>query len=130
VKTTVKLVFALVTLGLVAAAPLAQAAEKPAKTAQAGKRVKDAVNEHDKMLTEKLKLTVEQQEKLATIRQEQAAGMKANRGDRAKMAEAAKAGREQIRAMLTPEQQTGFDGIKPEGREGKKGKKGKKDAAS
>lgn len=129
-KSTVKLVFALVTLGLVAAAPLAQAAEKPAKTAQAGKRGKDAVDEHAKMLTEKLKLTAEQQEKLATIRKEQAVGMKANRGDRAKMAEAAKTGREQVRAMLTPEQQTTFESIKPEGREGKKGKKGKKEGAS
>jgi Spy/CpxP family protein refolding chaperone len=41
-----------------------------------------------------------------------------------------KTGREQIRAMLTPEQQTTFDSIKPEGREGKKGKKGKKEDAS
>ena len=130
VKTTVKLVFALLTLGFVAAAPVAHAKEKPEKVAQAGQRMKGAVDAHDKMLTEKLKLTAEQQEKLATIRKEQAAGMKANRGDRTKMAEAAKAGREQIRAMLTPEQQTEFDGIKPEGREGKKGKKGKKDDAS
>ena len=94
------------------------------------RRMKGAVDEHDKMLTEKLKLTAEQQEKLATIRKEQAAGMKANRGDRAKMAEVVKTGREQIRAMLTPEQQTTFETIKPEGREGKKGKKGKKDDAS
>jgi Spy/CpxP family protein refolding chaperone len=82
------------------------------------------------MLNEKLKLTAEQQAKLATIRKEQAAGMKANRGDRAKMADAMKTGREQIRAMLTAEQQTTFDSIKPEGREGKQRKKGKKDDAS
>jgi hypothetical protein len=56
--------------------------------------------------------------------------MKANRGDRAKMADAMKTGREQIRAMLTAEQQTTFDSIKPEGREGKQRKKGKKDDAS
>ena len=79
-KTSVKLVLTLITLGLTAVSPCAQAAEKPAK---AGQRAKAAAEEHDKMLTEKLKLTAEQQEKLATIRKEQAAGMKANRGDRA-----------------------------------------------
>jgi len=129
-NSTVKFLVALLTLGLAAAAPLAHAKEKPEKVAQAGQRIKGAVDEHDTMLTEKLKLTAEQQAKLATIRKEQAAGMKANRGDRAKMADAMKTGREQIRAMLTPEQQTTFDSIKPEGREGKQRKKGKKDDAS
>ncbi len=122
-KTTVKLVFALVTLGLVAAAPFAQAAEKPAKTAQAGKRMKDAVSDYDKMLAEKLALTTEQQGKLAAIRKEQAAGLKANKGDKAKMAEVVKTGRDEIRAMLTPEQQTQFDAIKPEALKNKKAKK-------
>ena len=129
-NSTVKFLVALLTLGLAAAAPLAHAKEKPGKVAQAGQRIKGAVDEHDKMLNEKLKLTAEQQAKLATIRKEQAAGMKANRGDRAKMADAMKTGREQIRAMLTAEQQTTFDSIKPEGREGKQRKKGKKDDAS
>lgn len=123
-KSTVKLVFALVTLGLVATAPLAQAAgEKPAKVAQNGKRLKAAVEERDKQLTEKLKLTAEQQEKLAALRKEQAEALKAVRGDRAKMAEAAKTAHDQVRAILTPEQQKEFDAMKPEGRGGKKGKK-------
>jgi Spy/CpxP family protein refolding chaperone len=129
-KSTVKLLFTLLTLGIAAAAPLAHAKEKPEKVAHAGQRLKGAVDEHDKMLNEKLKLTAEQQAKLATIRKEQAAGMKANRGDRAKMADAMKTGREQIRAMLTAEQQTTFDSIKPEGREAKQRKKGKKEDAS
>ena len=123
-KSTVKLLFALFTLGFVAAAPLAQAAgEKPAKVAQNGKRLKAAVEERDKQLTEKLKLTAEQQEKLAALRKEQGEALKAVRGDRAKMAEAAKTAHDQVRAILTADQQKEFDAMKPEGRGGKKGKK-------
>ncbi len=119
-KTSVKLVLTLITLGLSAASPYAQAAEKPARAAQ---RVKAATEEHDKMLTEKLKLTAEQQEKLATIRKAQAEQLKAVRGDRTKMADVLKTGREQVRAILTPEQQKEFDEIKPEARPGRKAKK-------
>jgi Spy/CpxP family protein refolding chaperone len=126
-KTTTKLIFTLFALGLAATAPLARAADEPAtppmKHAQGGKRVQKAAQEHDKMLTEKLKLTAEQQTKLAAIRKDEAEQLKAVRGDRAKMADVLKAGREQVRAILTPEQQTEFDAIKPEGRGGKKGKK-------
>jgi len=45
------------------------------------------------------------------------------RGDRAKMAEAAKTAHEQVRAILTPEQQKEFDTMKPEGRGGKRARK-------
>ena len=75
------------------------------------------------MLTEKLKLTAEQQEKLAAVRKAQAEQLKAVRGDRAKMADVLKTGREAVRAILTPEQQKEFDAIKPEVRPGRKGKK-------
>jgi Spy/CpxP family protein refolding chaperone len=119
-KTSAQLFLTLITLGLTAALPCAQAAEKPAK---AGQRAKAAAEEHDKMLTEKLKLTAEQQEKLAAIRKTQADQLKAVRGDRTKMADVLKTGREQVRAILTPEQQKEFDAIKPEGRPGRKGKK-------
>jgi Spy/CpxP family protein refolding chaperone len=79
------------------------------------------------MLTEKLKLTAEQQEKLADIRKTEAEQLKAVRGDRTKMADVTKTGRAQVRAILTPEQQKEFDAIKPEGRPARKGKKARGD---
>jgi Spy/CpxP family protein refolding chaperone len=119
-KTSLKLVLTLIVLGLSAVSPCAQAADKPAK---AGQRAKAAAEEHDKMLTEKLKLTAEQQEKLAAIRKTEAEQLKEVRGDRTKMADVLKNGREQVRAILTPDQQKEFDAIKPEVRPGRKGKK-------
>jgi len=119
-KTSLKLVLTLIVLGFSAVSPCAQAADKPAK---AGQRAKAAVEEHDKMLTEKLKLTAEQQEKLAAIRKTEAEQLKEVRGDRTKMADVLKNGREQVRAILTPDQQKEFDAIKPEVRPGRKGKK-------
>ena len=128
-KITAQLLLALITLGLVAAAPVVRAADEPvpadapAKHPRAAKRVKKAAEEHDKMLVEKLKLTADQQEKLASIRKDEAVQLKAADGDRAKAAEVLKAGRAQVRAILTPEQQTQFDAIKPAGRGEHKGKK-------
>jgi Spy/CpxP family protein refolding chaperone len=119
-KTSAQLILTLIALGFVATTPSVQAADKPAKAAQ---RAQAAAEEHDKMLTEKLKLTTEQQEKLAAIRKAQAEQLKAAHGDRAKMADVLKTGREAVRAILTPEQQKEFDAIKPEGRPGRKGKK-------
>ncbi|MEI8089894.1 MAG: hypothetical protein WCG63_09915 [Opitutaceae bacterium] len=119
-KTSLKLVLTLIVLGVSAVSPCAQAADKSAK---AGQRIKAAAEAHDKMLTEKLKLSAEQQEKLAAIRQTEAEQLKEVRGDRTKMADVLKNGREQVRAILTPDQQKEFDAIKPEVRPGRKGKK-------
>lgn len=133
-KTSPKLILSLLALGLCAAAPLARAAGQAttevapqapatpdkAKHPMAGKRLKKAVAERDKALTEKLKLTAEQQEKLTAIRKDQAEQLKAG----AKPADVAKTGHDQVRALLTPEQQKDFDAMPPEGRGGKKAKKG------
>ncbi len=94
------------------------APEKPQRP-RAAKQVKKAVDARDKMLTEKLKLTVEQQEKLAAIRKDQAEQIKAG----TKTGEVLKTGHDQVRALLTPEQQKEFDALPPEGRAGKKAKK-------
>ncbi len=131
-KISPKLILTLLALGLVAAAPVARAAE-PSKVevapqtdqpkeprGKAGKRVKKAADARDKQLTEKLKLTAEQQEKLAAIRKEQAEQLKSG----TKAGEVLKTGRDQVRALLTPEQQKEFDAMPAEGRAGKKGKKG------
>ncbi|MBC7367944.1 MAG: hypothetical protein H7343_14220 [Undibacterium sp.] len=135
-KTSPKLVLTLLALGLGVTAPTARAANQPTVEVApqvtpekshhpvAEKRVKKAVAAHDKTLTEKLKLTAEQQEKLAALRKEQGEELKAAQGDRGKLREAAVASRAQVRAILTPEQQKEFDAMPPEGRAGKKAKKG------
>ncbi len=138
-KITLKFALSTLALGLLAAAPFgraqesttvtvpiapAPAAETPAKHGKGGaKGLRDQVVQRDKLLAEKLHLTAEQQQKLTALRQEQMGALKAVRGDRAKMAEVMKASPAQVRALLTPEQQTQFDAMKPEGRMAGKGKK-------
>ncbi len=130
-KTSPKLILSLLALGLCAFAPASRAAdqstvevapkaapEKPQRP-RAGKQVKKAAEARDKMLAEKLKLTAEQQEKLAVIRKDQAEQLKSG----TKPGEVLKTGHDQVRALLTPEQQKEFDALPPEGRAGKKAKK-------
>ena len=134
-KTSPKLILSLLALGLCALAPATRAAEQstvevapqvtPEKpqNPRAGKQLKKAVEARDKALVEKLKLTTEQQEKLAALRKGQAEEVKAAQGDRAKMRELLVSSHAQVRALLTPEQQKEFDAMPPEGRAGKKAKK-------
>lgn len=112
-KSLLKLFSALLILGLVAAAPglRAAAADKPAKKAGAGQRLEKAVEARDKELIEKLALTDEQQAKLAEIRKAGAEQLKVAVGDRPKMREIAQKQRDEVRAMLTPEQQAKFDAM-------------------
>ena len=123
-KSSLKLLSTLFALALVAAAPAlrAAAADTPAKKARAGQRLEQAVEARDKELIEKLSLTAEQQTKLTEIRKSGAEQLKAAAGDRAKMREVVQAQHDQVRAMLTPEQQTKFDAMPAAARAGK-GKK-------
>lgn len=111
-KTLLKLSSALLVFGLIAAAPAvrAAAADKPAKKG-AGQRLEKAVEARDKELIEKLALTDEQQTKLAEIRKTGAEQLKAAVGDRPKMREIVQKQHDDVRAMLTPEQQTKFDAM-------------------
>lgn len=127
-KSSIKLFSSLLALAFVAAVPgiHAAAADKPAKKAGAGQRLEKAVEARDKELIEKLDLTSEQQTKLADLRKAGAEQLKAAAGDRAKMRQVAQSQHDDVRAMLTPEQQTKFDAMPAQGRAGKgKGKKAK-----
>lgn len=110
-----------VALGLAAAAPAlcAAAADKAAKKPRAVQRVEKAVDARDKKLIEELALTDEQQTKLAEIRKTGAEQLKAAVGDRAKLREIVQRQHDDVRAMLTLEQQTKFDAMPVEGRAGK-----------
>jgi len=130
-KSSPKLILSLLALGLCAFAPASRAAEQAAvevtpqaapeksQRPRAGKQVKKAAEARDKMLVEKLKLTAAQQEKLAAIRKAQAEQLTSG----TKPGEVLKTGQDQVRSLLTPEQQKEFDALPPEGRGGKKGKK-------
>lgn len=139
VKITLKLALATLAAAL-AAAPFVRAQDDTAavpvapSTAAAGKGAKgvkgakganqgarDQVAQRDTMLAEKLNLTDPQKQQLADLRAKQAEELKAAKGDRAKMASLAKSAPDQVRALLTPEQQKLFDAIKPEGSPGKAG---------
>lgn len=125
-KTSLKHLVSLLALGLCAAAPLARAADEPATPPakkHVGHRLEKAVAARDKELTATLALTAEQQAKLAEIRKAGAEQIKAAAGDRAKMRALAKAQHDEVRALLTPEQQAKFDAMPVERRGGGKGKK-------
>ena len=125
-KTPVKLIVSILALGLAAsftrAADEAPKADKPAK----GERgeMRGNIQERMKEISEKLALTEEQKTKIADIFKAGAAERKEIHGDRAKAAEFMKSQREQIRAVLTPEQQAKFDAMKqgrrPHGKRGEK----------
>jgi Spy/CpxP family protein refolding chaperone len=133
-KASIKLLVSLLALGF-AGASFAQAAdeapasEKPAK-GQRPDRTEMRGNPQGRLkeISEQLALTDEQKTKVADIFKANAADLKEARGDRAKMAELMKAQREQIHALLTPEQQAKFETMKREGRPGGKpqGKRGDK----
>jgi Spy/CpxP family protein refolding chaperone len=139
-KSLLKLAISALALGL-AAAPFARAqdnsitvpvtpapvpAPETAPAKRAGKAAGKRVADRDKMLAEKLNLTDAQKQQLADLRKQQAEQLKSAKGDRAKMAELMKTAHDQVRAMLTPEQQATFDAMPAEGRASKGGKKAAK----
>ena len=78
-----------------------------------------------KALKEKLNLTADQEKQIGDIWKSHAEEMKAARGDRAKMEEVRTAQHEEVRAVLTPDQQKIFDAMPPPGdRHGGKKKDG------
>jgi len=91
-----------------------------------GKRMQAALDQRLQQLDQSLQLTADQKQKIKDIWAKQAEGMKDVPAEqrRGKGMEALKASRDQVRAVLTPEQQTKFDAMKPEGERKGKGKKG------
>jgi Spy/CpxP family protein refolding chaperone len=78
-----------------------------------------------KAMKEKLNLTADQEKQIGDIWKSHADDMKAARGDHAKMEEVMKAQHEEVRAVLTPDQQKIFDAMPPPGeRHGGKKKDG------
>jgi periplasmic protein CpxP/Spy len=136
-KASLKLIVSILALGF-AGASLAQAADEAPKSDQPAKgprpergEMRGNAQNRVKEISEQLGLTEDQKTKVADILKASAGDFKAARGDREKMVELMKAQREQIRAVLTPEQQTKFDSMKQEGRRagGKpNGKRGDKPA--
>jgi Spy/CpxP family protein refolding chaperone len=140
-KTPLKLLVSLLALGL-AGASAAQAAddgtisavvpstESPApsagKKAPNGKRMQGALEQRLQQLDESLQLTAEQKQKIKDIWAKQATELReVNAEDRrARAREALLATRNEVRAVLTPEQQTKFDAMKHAG--GGRPGKGKK----
>lgn len=92
----------------------------------AGERLKGRVDNRDAMLAEKLSLTADQKEQLATLRKRQAEELKSARGDRTKMAALMKSAQQEVRALLTEEQQKKFDKLSPAPMAGGRAGKGKK----
>jgi Spy/CpxP family protein refolding chaperone len=161
-KSTIKLLVSLIALGLAATPALIRAADEnapapegasPKKTpgekggekgeGKGGRRGGGGMM-NAKMLTERLSLTAEQEKKVDAIIKSHEADMKAARegGDREKGREVMKTQGDEIRAVLTPEQQKQFDemsasmrggkggdskgrpeGKRPEGAHGEKGEK-------
>ena len=135
-KTTSKLFLVLLALGLGAAAPLVRAADEampatptaPAKKERGGKHGPMAAMAEKRLqdIDAAVTLTPEQKQKIKDIWAKEAAEVKAlPEGERrGKAAEAMKAGHDQVRAVLTPEQQVKFDAMPAPGGKGKaKGKK-------
>jgi Spy/CpxP family protein refolding chaperone len=127
-NSKIKLLSSLFVLGL-AALPFAQAADDgtiavapsvdaPAKDTDApkghdGKRMQGMLDQRLKQLDENLKLTDDQKQKIKDIWSKEAAAAK-NSATKDRRA-AFMAVHNEIRAVLTPEQQTKFDAMKPEG---------------
>lgn len=122
-KSILKIVLSLIALGLAVSAPLANAQENKGKG-------KMSPEERVKYLDETLKLTDAQKAKLTDIFVKQAEKMQGvpKEERRAKGDELRKAAREEIRALLTPEQLKKYDEM-PQGPGGKggEGKKAKKE---
>ncbi|MEO6873712.1 MAG: Spy/CpxP family protein refolding chaperone [Opitutaceae bacterium] len=116
---------ALLGLGAVAFAPFARAADETPSTppaAPAADHPRPARGERLKMLAEKLQLTDAQKAQVKTIMQKGEEQAKALRSDdsldkddrRSKMMEIRKSTHDQIRALLTPDQQKNFDAMPPQ----------------
>lgn len=86
-----------------------------AKGAKGDHPMRGAIRERMKEMKEKLNLTPDQEKQIGQILKNNADSFKAARGDREKMGELMKSQREQVRAVLTPDQQTTFDSMPPPG---------------
>jgi Spy/CpxP family protein refolding chaperone len=121
-KTQLKLFVSVLTLGLAGTA-LCQAApaDKPGRPAR---RLQAAAVQRMKQLDENLALTDAQKQQIKEIWAKQVGELKAlSPGERrGKARDALMATRDQVRAVLTPEQQAKFDTLRPEGR-ARKGRK-------
>jgi len=121
-KSNVKFCLTLLALGLLAAAPITRAADEPApapkhqkgEKGEKGKRgaagmAKQRMNDIDAAVG----LSSDQKEKVTAIWAKEAAAMKEiPAGERrGKAVDAMKSTRDQVRAVLTPEQQAKFDAM-------------------
>lgn len=121
-KSNVKFCLTLLALGLLAAAPITRAADEPApapkhqkgEKGEKGKRgaagmAKQRMNDIDAAVG----LSADQKEKVTAIWAKEAAAMKEiPAGERrGKAVDAMKSTRDQVRAVLTPEQQAKFDAM-------------------
>lgn len=118
---------------LIACPVLANAQNPEDKSQKRGKGGPPAIEERVKMMTEKLGLNSEQADKLKAIYEKYAPEMKEimSKGrdnmteeDRTKMREVMKKQQEDIKAILTPEQQEKLKELQPKGKGGKGGKRG------
>jgi len=135
-KTTAKLLLVILALGLSAAAPFVRAADEtrpaaPAKKEHAGKReaMAGAVQKRLEAIDTAVGLTADQKQQIKAVWAKGAEEMKGvPEGERrAKRGEAMKASHDQVRVLLTPEQQVKFDAMPAPGGKGKgKGKKAEK----
>jgi Spy/CpxP family protein refolding chaperone len=126
-KNSMKLVLPLAALALGLAAPFTRADETPQPPAKAehpgkGEEKKGPRGDRLQAILDKLDLTAEQKEKIKPIREESRKAMGALRDDksldrearRVKAQEVLKAHVAQVRAFLTPEQQSRLDEMKDE----------------
>ncbi len=116
--------FSLVTLGaiaLLAGWPAARAAESAKTPAQQEQRIQQMREQRMKQLDERLKLTSDQKARIAAIWDQAAEeGRAARQGEKAlrrqlrkERREAMRDARQQVRSVLTPEQQKIFDEMRP-----------------
>lgn len=128
-KTFPKLVLMIAALGLAPVVPLVQAQDNPPPPPadQPARPPRGPHVDRLKVLTEKLDLTADQQAKVKAVLDDTRKQMLALRDDestprpekRDKMMEIQLNSRKQIRALLTPDQQTKFDAMRGERMEGR-----------
>ena len=140
-KNPIKYTIAALTLGLALPGVRAQTTNTspppPAPSSEHEEHHKGPRGENLKHLTEKLSLTQDQQTKIKPIIEDEKKSLDALRDDttvakdakRAKFTEIRKTHREQIRALLTPEQLKKYDGLKEERGPGGPGGTGAPDAS-
>jgi len=120
-KTTVRLSLTLLALGLLAAAPITRAADEPSpapkyqkgEKGEKGKRAGGIAKQRMNDIDAAVGLSADQKEKVTAIWAKEAAAMKEiPAGERrGKAVDAMKSTRDQVRAVLTPEQQAKFDAM-------------------